>query len=800
MKIIVLLLLISFVFSQDNAPFIRGVPGDQSSCAISDGTYLYQGSNTDPGKIIKVRMSDLQRMDEYINDQITFLCPGTFDTNNQFMYFAGRKNGANGAAVLLKLSAALDNPTVFAFDSSVDFFRNMFSDANYIYLAYTTTTGASEVMRIKISDNTVDGKATVSSGSTNFVGLIPDSSSASDKVAVFTGSNIIRFSLKTFAVIDTRNYPAGLSYVQASAVSDRFLFFGNGSKVIRYDIATLSAQGSFSFYSNIVRFLKVDPFNNNLLHIDYRFPGVGPRDPTAYPYQYIRASVDPFSLIDSSAYSISATQINDPNFLTAFKGDQYFQYIGNLDPKPYALPILVKISLDSNVKESAASQQQGSEFLGRADFAQGSIIMASSASLMKRSVSDLSYAYVALPAGMTFQYGFREAAVISSNGQFGYYVVNNGVAKFKLSDLSLAESKVVSFGNGYWTDAAVQSGDNIYFYFVQTSDNGASIIRYEYNSGAASDAVALTSNGVSFNLIYDTAVDSSGNYLYCGAQSGADGRLWIFRYSFLTKSVDMATQLTDVYYIPAVEIDRNNKYLVVTTNGDTLKVKTSDLSITSTLSGPEPYRLSGIVFDKDNTNVYLSGATSGSSTLGTFEVDFASFTVKRSFTSDRAQGGRAAYDANFGNVYLVGSESFVFGSNTQPSNIAVISNGAVTTTGGPNSSSDESSSSSAPSSTDQSSSSSAPPSSTKAPPSIPANCWTCPSGMAHREQPEDICACFVEDGSSVITPAPSASTQASDGENLSGDNNARSLASKTFAVFGIVIAAVISVALSEIIW
>jgi hypothetical protein len=234
------------------------------------------------------------------------------------------------------------------------------------------------------------------------------------------GGTVIRFSLKSFSTIDSRPIPDNLS-VQASTVSDDYIFFGNGSVVYRYDIATLANKKSLaSFDPNIIRFLKVDPFDNNLLHIDHRFPGLGPRDPTWYPFQYIRASVNPFQFIDTSSYSINRTEINQANYLNAFKGAQYFQFTGNLIETEYAVPVVVKVDLSASPKEISALQHQGSEFLARADFAQNSLILASSNSLMKKSLSDDSYKYVPLPAGTTFQsYYNRLPAVITSDELFG---------------------------------------------------------------------------------------------------------------------------------------------------------------------------------------------------------------------------------------------------------------------------------------------------------------------------------------------------------------------------------------------
>jgi hypothetical protein len=169
--LIVLSVLTLYVVAADIAAnILRGIPGDQAFCAISDGTYIYQGSNTDPGKIVKVKLSDLSRVGEAIisSNAASYLCPATFDVDYQNMYFVSRKgdNTASGN-VLIKVDASLQNPTVTDFSApagSAGYFSSMFSDATYLYLVYYLQSGT-EILRFKISDLSDGGRASVSSTS-----------------------------------------------------------------------------------------------------------------------------------------------------------------------------------------------------------------------------------------------------------------------------------------------------------------------------------------------------------------------------------------------------------------------------------------------------------------------------------------------------------------------------------------------------------------------------------------------------------------------------------------------------------
>jgi hypothetical protein len=474
--------------------------------------------------------------------------------------------------------------------------------------------------------------------------------------------------LSTFTILDQRDLPANLA-IQDHTVSGDYLIIGDGSVVRRYSLSDLSADGELTtFAPNVIRFLCADPSNSNILHIDHRFPGLGPRDITPYPYQYIRATVEPFQFLDSNAYNISTTQINNPNFLTVFQGGQYFQYIANSDPLPYGLPILVKVQ---DQTETLTPQHQGIEYLTRADFINNSLLLASSASIIRKSVLNNTHEYVPLNGTVFTTYG-KQPALFDAN--YGYYASTDGVVKILLSTLTMVEKKLVS--GSTWTDASVQAGTNLYFYKLSTSGTGvSSISRFEYNTGASTPSTPLVDGENTHSLIYSCVADTTGDYLYCGSQTGSNGLLYVFRYNFLTQKIDMSLNLPNVYYIVAVALDNTRSYLVVTTDSATYKIATSTLTVETTLAKDGFFRLSAILFDKDN-NLYLS-AYSSTIAFTAYEVDLETFTLIGVFNSTRAEGGRVAYDSCTNSIYFMGSETFVMGAGDQPSNIAVIGPGGI---------------------------------------------------------------------------------------------------------------------------
>ncbi len=89
-------------------------------------------------------------------------------------------------------------------------------------------------------------------------------------------------------------------------------------------------------------------------------------------------------------------------------------------------------------------------------------------------------------------------------------------------------------------------------------------------------------------------------------------------------------------------------------------------------------------------------------------------------------------------------------------------------------------------------------------PTHPTDCWTCPAGMVHYWEIEgatadDKCACYPDPNAgapaTTTTKAPAPQTTKAAGENISGNNNARSSAAKTIAAGSVLLVLAIAIAL-----
>jgi hypothetical protein len=749
------------------APFIGGVPGDLSFCAVSDGTYLYQGSNSDYGKIIKIKMSDLSRVGEYIMEDASFLCPGAIDASFENLFFIATKDGK---PAIVKVDVGLTTHTTVNLDTTNKFFSDLFAVGTSLYALYQTVDGTS-IIQVKQSDLSQQSTAVTASGITS--GLV----NGNTVVLVDSStSKVIRFNLATMSLVDSRVINADITDVISHTVNDDYIIFGHLHVVTRYDLATLTNPVSLpSFEPNIVRVVQVDPFNRNVVHVFHRFT-LGGRDQVMYPYNYLRVTVDTFQPIDIATYEIEAILINQPSFLNVYADMTFFMYPTRGDLSPYAnVPILTKVDLDATTKETFIAEQQGSEYITRVDVAQNALIMTSSYGYFKKPLNGGPYQYATLPVGSRFS-DFREAGIISADQQYGYYAINNAIVKIKLSDLSIVETRPVSFAaSGTWLDA-IRAGDNLYFYFGQLGLN-SKIIRYEYNSDVTSSPASLEFDGNDVTLAYTSAVSSDGNKVFMGIQTTTGG-LFIIRFNYATGTVDKSLALQGINYIVGMKITNDDKFLVITTSQDTYKIDANTLAISKTLSG-SGFRLDGVVVDKANKYAYLGGFTNDAP-VNIYKVDLPSFTIVETYTGDRASSSLAAYDSCTDTAYFVGYLNFIYGQSGVRANIAYVGQGGECTSGPTSSPSTVAPSTSAPSTSapsTQAPSTSSP--STAAPSSTASLSTSAPSTSAPSASVPSTSSSASPSTSTTTTKAPSTgptgTTQTPEttkpGTNLSGDNN-----------------------------
>ena len=155
--------------------------------------------------------------------------------------------------------------------------------------------------------------------------------------------------------------------------------------------------------------------------------------------------------------------------------------------------------------------------------------------------------------------GTIHSAAVDSNGQFGYYVLNNApweVCKIRLSDMT--HLSTINGGVYGSNDAVLISPDDEYLYVANTTDV---VTRIELDSFTVDTSISTGQDP----SIMRGIMDRTGTYMYFGSSSspGSVAAVSLGTFSAATP-VALAAGEDQVY---GMVIDGNNEYLYIATRG-----------------------------------------------------------------------------------------------------------------------------------------------------------------------------------------------------------------------------------------
>jgi hypothetical protein len=372
---------------------------------------------------------------------------------------------------------------------------------------------------------------------------------------------------------------------------------------------------------------------------------------------------------------INLTQLSTNNFIGIFNGSQIVQYTNLYEPEPYASPILVKVNLDDTVKQQSAIQRQGTSYLTGVDVADNSLIMVSSASIIKKPLVGAGHQTKTLPLGVSFNYNFHQPKVIFEDKLYGYYTANIGIIKVDLSTLELVDNKTIDLGEGNW----IAASKTLIFYYLRTSNGVLELVKYDY----ATESSTVATVASSMSTVYGAIPSSDNNYLYFGMQNQDEyGVVHIRRFNLNSNAFDLDVSISESYlYLTAMALDPSEDYLIITLNINTYKIKTSDLSIVATINGTKQ-RWETIAFNKQYMyNAVYDNNASGNYTIQ--EIDFESFKVIKEWEAFGASVSNSAYDSCTDTLYFIGWNTFMYGQYQKSSNGVYIGRGGNCTNSTP---------------------------------------------------------------------------------------------------------------------
>ena len=209
---------------------------DNLQTLFSDGTYLYAGLEINPGKVIKIDLSDFTKVSTLTLDAGEATITSLF-SDGTYLY-AGTFTGP-GKVVKINLSDFTKVSTL-TFGAGEDQTYKLFSDGSYLYAGMNTNPGM--VIKIDLSDFTKVSTLTLDAGESQVRSLF------SDGTYLYAGMNvnpgkIVKIDLETFTKVSTLTLDAGEGFVRTSVLDGTYLYVGlHGSpaKIIKIDISTFT--------------------------------------------------------------------------------------------------------------------------------------------------------------------------------------------------------------------------------------------------------------------------------------------------------------------------------------------------------------------------------------------------------------------------------------------------------------------------------------------------------------------------------------------------------------------------------
>ena len=203
---------------------------------FSDGTYLYAGLYTTPGKIVKIDLSDFTTVSTLTlatgeNNCHDLLSDGTY------LYVS--LDTAPGKIVRINLADfTIDSTITLAAGSGGAY--PLTSDGSYLYVGTVQT--PARVVRINLADFTIDSTITLAAGENQCRSLISDGSYLYAGLYTIPGK-IVKIDLSDFTTVSTLTLAVGENQCQCSFSDGSYLYAGlymSPGKIVKIDLATFT--------------------------------------------------------------------------------------------------------------------------------------------------------------------------------------------------------------------------------------------------------------------------------------------------------------------------------------------------------------------------------------------------------------------------------------------------------------------------------------------------------------------------------------------------------------------------------
>jgi len=218
---------------------------------FSDGTYLYAGTHTSPGKIVKIDLSTFTKVSTLTFDSGENNIEDLF-SDGTYLYAGLVTSPGKIVKIDLSTFTKVSTLTLAAGEDNAD---NLFSDGTYLYAGLYTSPG--KIVKIDLSTFTKVSTLTLAAGEDNTYSLF------SDGTYLYAGMNygagagrIVKIDLSTFTKVSTLILSSSpLENSPMNLFSDgTYLYAGlytTPGKIVKIDLSTFTKVSTLTFSAGI---------------------------------------------------------------------------------------------------------------------------------------------------------------------------------------------------------------------------------------------------------------------------------------------------------------------------------------------------------------------------------------------------------------------------------------------------------------------------------------------------------------------------------------------------------------------
>ncbi|MEO0228250.1 MAG: hypothetical protein ABIL70_09410, partial [candidate division WOR-3 bacterium] len=337
----------------------------RSAVIDTQNGYAYFGTETSPGKVVKVNLSTLDRVGAItLNSGENNLYSAVIDTQNGYAYFG--TDTSPGRVVKIDLST-FQRVGAITLNSGENNLYSAVIDTQNGYAYFGTWTSPGIVVKINLSTFQRVGAITLNSGENDLYSAVIDTQNGYAYFGTYTTPGIVvKINLSTFSRVGAITLNSGENYLTSAVIDTQngYAYFGTWTspgRVVKIDLSTFSRVGAITLNSgeNYLTSAVIDTQNGYAYFGTNTTPGI-----------IVKINLSTFSRVGA----ITLNSGEDYLLSAVIDTQNGYAYFGIAYNSSLSFPKVVKINLSNFQRVEAITLVPIEEDCGEGSYVQSAII------------------------------------------------------------------------------------------------------------------------------------------------------------------------------------------------------------------------------------------------------------------------------------------------------------------------------------------------------------------------------------------------------------------------------------------